>query len=53
MTKRTLSLKRDELSELTSDELSGVVGGVTQLSCLAYVSCFATACLIPTNNGCE
>ncbi len=28
--KRTLTLRRDTLSDLTSEDLAGVVGGITQ-----------------------
>ena len=50
---RTLTLKRDVLQELSTDELSEIVGGtVTAFSCLTYISCFVTACLIPTRDDC-
>ncbi len=43
---RTLSLKRDVLQELSTDELDAVVGGtLTAISCLTYVSCLVLACL--------
>lgn len=44
--KRTLSLKRTVVRELTSDELGAVVGGgPLSLSCLDYVSCNLLDCL--------
>ena len=46
--KRTLSLKRDVLQELSSDELTSVVGGTreTLYSCMAYISCDILRCLV-------
>ncbi len=51
MTPRKLSLRREELQELTADELTGVVGGATWFSCMTYISCNPVACL-PTFDGC-
>ena len=56
---RTLNLKRDVLVELSTDELTGVVGGTvktvevreTLYSCYAYISCGVVECL-PTLRGC-
>jgi hypothetical protein len=45
---RKLSLKRDVLTELSSDELTGVVAGTlkpTAYSCLDYISCYALQCV--------
>jgi len=50
MTRRTLSLKREVLQEITSSDLS-LVGGAarsdteTMYSCLAYVSCDILRCV--------
>jgi hypothetical protein len=49
---RTLTLKRDVLTELSADELTGVVAGTleTAYSCLDYVSCHIVDCLVgPTS----
>ena len=57
---RKLSLKREELQELTNDELTGVAGGAqtrdgvcdvfdTMYSCLTYQSC---ACMLTFNPAC-
>jgi hypothetical protein len=50
--RRTLTLKRDVLQELTTADLNAVVGGlptgVTGISCLAYVSCWVADCLPET-----
>ena len=43
--KRTLSLKRSVLRELTSDELGAVAGADGSLSCLDYVSCNLLDCV--------
>lgn len=53
MKNRTLSLKRDVLQELTTDELEVVNGGTreTLYSCYTYVSCGVLECL-PTLKGC-
>jgi hypothetical protein len=50
---RKLSLKRDVLQELGTDELKDVIGGTkeTLYSCLAYISCDLLRCA-PTLNGC-
>ncbi len=52
MTKRTLSLKRDVLRDLTTDELRDVAGGATGFSCLDYISCYPTQCLPTFDNRC-
>ena len=44
--KRTLTLSRETLTELTADDLSSVAGGQTVLSgltCPVDTSCFTTA----------
>ena len=50
--RRTLSLTREVLQELTTADLADVVGGgvtdVTCLSCLDYISCWAVQCLPET-----
>ena len=55
---RTLTLKRDVLQELSSDELAGVAGGTTagtktvldtMYSCLTYQSC---ACMLTFDPAC-
>lgn len=45
---RTLSLKKDVLQELTTDELRGVVAGTrdTLYSCMDFVSCDIVNCLL-------
>jgi hypothetical protein len=44
---RTLSLKREQVQELSTDELRGVVGGgETMYSCMAYISCDIVNCLL-------
>lgn len=45
---RKLSLKRDVLQELTTGELTGVVGGTfeTAYSCLDYVTCDIVRCYV-------
>ena len=47
--RRTLSLKREVLQEITADELAGVGGGTrtdpTGMSCLDYISCWAWRCI--------
>lgn len=45
---RKLSLKRDVLQELSSEELGDVVGGTreTLYSCYAYISCDIVNCLL-------
>ena len=46
--RRSLSLKREVLQELTAAELTGVAGGAphqTEVSCLDYISCWALQCL--------
>ena len=48
--RRTLSLKREVLQELTATDLHAVVGGQptgdqTNVSCLDYISCWAWQCL--------
>lgn len=52
MNKRTLSLKREALSELSTGELRGVVGG-THAGCAATDDCthqsVDVACPVPTN----
>ena len=43
---RKLSLKKDVLQELTTDELRGVAGGhPTWFSCLDYISCNPLDCV--------
>ncbi len=34
MTRRTLRLRREPLAELTTDELAGVVGAATDVTCV-------------------
>lgn len=34
MKRRTLTLKSERLTELTGDELTGVVGGISKLACV-------------------
>ena len=49
MPRRTLSLKREALSELTPAELASVAGGKlteTCYSCMAFISCAVPFCLI-------
>ncbi len=55
--RRKLTLNRDVLDELTTDELRGVAGAApdyptqdrpTGYSCLDYVSCYQTQCLPKT-----
>jgi hypothetical protein len=50
--RRTLTLKREVLQELSPAELTGLAGaGTTQptgLSCMAYVSCWPWQCLPDT-----
>ena len=50
---RKLSLKKDVLRELTTDELRGVNAGTrdTMYSCMTFISCYVTDCL-PTFDGC-
>ena len=57
--KRTkLTLKRDVLQELGTDELADVIAGTatgtgagqTRHSCLAYISCFQQHCVGNTRN---
>lgn len=46
--RRTLSLKRESLHELTASDLASVVGGKlteTCYSCLAYISCNILQCV--------
>ena len=50
--KRTLTLKRDVLQELTAAELGSVAGGNTAYSCLDYISCFIHQCVLTLNGGC-
>jgi hypothetical protein len=58
MNNKKLTLKRDVLQELGSDELAGVVAGTatgtgagqTRHSCLAYISCFQQHCVGHTVN---
>jgi hypothetical protein len=52
--KRTLSLKKESLTALTTDELVDVVGGTTPVSrtctpIISYVPCFV---LVSVLNGC-
>jgi hypothetical protein len=52
--KRTLSLKKESLTELSTDELIDVVGGTTPVSrtctpIISYVPCFV---LVSVLNGC-
>lgn len=47
--KRTLSLTRETLTELTADEMSVVVGGITQ-NCNTLQFCDTLEC--PTIKGC-
>jgi len=51
---RKLSLKRDVLNELTTDELTGVVGGTkeTMYSCMTYVSCYILDCVATLDERC-
>ena len=52
---RKLTLKRDVLQELSSDELSGVVAGTTKetmYSCMTYISCYITDCLVDRTQLC-
>ncbi len=50
---RTLSLKRDVLQELSSDELSVVVAGTeTSFSCLDFISCNPLDCLLTFDSRC-
>jgi hypothetical protein len=51
--RRTLTLKREVLQELSPADLNGVVGaaittGNTGISCLDYVSCWVWQCLPET-----
>jgi hypothetical protein len=58
MKTRKLTLKRDVLRELGTDELAEVVAGTatgvgagqTRHSCLAYISCFQQDCVGHTRN---
>lgn len=57
MKSRKLTLKRDVLQELGTDELADVVAGTatgtgaaTRHSCLTYISCFQQECVGNTNN---
>lgn len=54
MKNRSLSLKRDVLQELTTDELAGVTGGTreTLYSCLAFISCGVVECLPTIKDRC-
>jgi hypothetical protein len=49
MPRRTLSLKREALLELTPADLAGVAGGkisdVTCISCMTFISCYITDCI--------
>ena len=49
---RKLSLARDVLHELTSEELAGVAGGNTNVSCLDYLSCWFYQCLPTFDRRC-
>ena len=58
MNSRQLTLKRDVLQELGTDELAEVVAGTatgtgagqTRHSCLAYISCYPQDCVGNTRN---
>ena len=56
MKRRTLSLKREPLQELSTDELTGMAGGKPSdwscASCMTYVSCHFTDCIGNTLNTC-
>ena len=42
VTRRSLTLKKDTLTELSSDELTGVVGGITTLLLASLQACGET-----------
>lgn len=50
---RKLTLKRETVRELGTDELAGVAAGTVQtFSCLDYVSCFPWECLPTFDSRC-
>lgn len=48
--KRSLSLKKETLTELRTDELAGVAGGgtVTEFTCTGMSVTFCTVCTVTT-----
>lgn len=56
--KRTLALKKEALTELSTDELDAVVGGTTPITrtctpIVSYVPCFVVAYVVQTvEQGC-
>ena len=52
---RTLSLKREALRELSTEELTGVAGGTrdTLFSCYTFVSCNPLDCLSVERANCH
>jgi hypothetical protein len=54
--RRTLSLKREALQELTAADLAVVAGGgtipATLYSCMAFISCAIPFCLVAPTSLC-
>lgn len=49
--KKKLSLMRETLTELTTDDLHGIVGGAESVSCPITYSCGCTATATLTSGG--